>query len=299
MSIINSSIASIMPYFPKWLVRPFASPYVAGETINEVLKIVEDLNNNGFEATIDILGEFVQSEKQAKEVLESYSKLIKKISKQKLKSTVSIKLTHLGLEIDKKLAENNFSTLIKTGKDCNVNITIDMENSVHTNSILEIYKNSLKIYDGIGTVIQAYLFRSQGDLKNLDSDILNLRICKGIYKESKDIAIQDRQSINKNFLKIAKQLLLGKGYACLATHDLSLIQDLENFIENKNIDIDKFEFQALHGVPIQNKLIELQKKGYKVRIYVPFGPEWFEYSIRRIKENPKIISYILKNIFSK
>ena len=299
MSIINSSIASIMPYFPKWLVRPFASPYVAGETINEVLKIVEDLNNNGFEATIDILGEFVQSEKQAKEVLKSYTKLIKKISKQKLKSTVSIKLTHLGLEIDKKLAENNFSTLIMTGKDYNVNITIDMENSVHTNSILEIYKNSLKIYDGIGTVIQAYLYRSQGDLKNLDSDILNLRICKGIYKESKDIAIQDRQSINKNFLKIAKQLLLGKGYACLATHDLSLIQDLENFIENKNIDIDKFEFQALHGVPIQNKLIALQKKGYKVRIYVPFGPEWFEYSIRRIKENPKIVSYILKNLFSK
>ena len=299
MSIINSSIASIMPYFPKWLIRPFANPYVAGETINEVLKIVEDLNDNGFEATIDILGEFVQSEKQAEEVLKSYTNLIKKISKQKLKSTVSIKLTHLGLEIDKKIAENNFSKLIKTGKNCNINITIDMENSAHTNSILEIYKKSLSTYAGIGTVIQAYLYRSQSDLENLDSDILNLRICKGIYKESKDIAIQDRQSINKNFLKIAEQLLLGKGYACLATHDLNLIQDLENFIENKNIDIDKFEFQALHGVPIQNKLKELQKKGYKVRIYVPFGPEWFEYSIRRIKENPKIVSYILKNLFSK
>ena len=297
MSLINTSIAAIMPYFPKWMVKPFANPYVAGENIVEVTKIIKSLNQQGYKSTVDILGEFVEDEKQASEVLKSYSELVETIAKEQMDSTISVKLTHLGLGIKSKIAQKNFSKLIEVGKKNRVGITIDMENSPYTSEILRIYKESLEIFDGVGTVIQAYLFRSLNDLKALDSNKLNLRICKGIYKEPKDISFQSKIDINKNFLELSKYLLKGKGYACLATHDLELINNIEDFVQLNKIDKTKFEFQALHGVPIKEKLNELKNKGYNVRIYVPYGPEWFEYSIRRIKENPKIVSYILKNMF--
>ena len=297
MSLINTSIAKIMPYFPKWLVKPFANPYVAGENIVEVTKTIKSLNQQGYKSTVDILGEFVEDEKRASEVLKSYSELVETIAKEQMDSTISVKLTHLGLGIKSKIAQKNFSKLIKVGKENRVGITIDMENSPYTSEILRIYKESLEIFDEIGTVIQAYLFRSLNDLKALDSNKLKLRICKGIYNEPKDISFQSKIDINKNFLELSKYLLRGKGYACLATHDLELINSIEDFIQLNKIDKSKFEFQALHGVPIKEKLNELKNKGYNVRIYVPYGPEWFEYSIRRIKENPKIVSYILKNMF--
>ena len=297
MSLINTSIAAIMPYFPKWMVKPFANPYVAGENIVEVTKTIKSLNQQGYKSTVDILGEFVEDEKRASEVLKSYSELVETIAKEQMDSTISVKLTHLGLGIKSKIAQKNFSKLIKVGKENRVGITIDMENSPYTSEILRIYKESLEIFDEIGTVIQAYLFRSLNDLKALDSNKLKLRICKGIYNEPKDISFQSKIDINKNFLELSKYLLRGKGYACLATHDLELINSIEDFIQLNKIDKSKFEFQALHGVPIKEKLNELKNKGYNVRIYVPYGPEWFEYSIRRIKENPKIVSYILKNMF--
>ena len=299
MSLINNSIATVMPYFPKWMVKPFANPYVAGENIVEVTKTIKSLNQQGYKSTVDILGEFVEDEKQASEVLKSYSELVETIAKEQMDSTISVKLTHLGLGIKSKIAQKNFSKLIEVGKENRVGITIDMENSPYTSEILRIYKESLEIFDEVGTVIQAYLFRSLNDLKALDSNKLNLRICKGIYNEPKDISFQSKIDINKNFLELSKYLLKGKGYACLATHDLELINSIEDFIQLNKIDKSKFEFQALHGVPIKEKLNELKNKGYNVRIYVPYGPEWFEYSIRRIKENPKIVSYILKNMFKR
>ena len=297
MSLINTSIAAIMPYFPKWMVKPFANPYVAGENIVEVTKTIKSLNQQGYKSTVDILGEFVEDEKRASEVLKSYSELVETIAKEQMDSTISVKLTHLGLGIKSKIAQKNFSKLIEAGKENRVGITIDMENSPYTSEILRIYKESLEIFDEVGTVIQAYLFRSLNDLKALDSNKLNLRICKGIYNEPKDISFQSKIDINKNFLELSKYLLKGKGYACLATHDLELINSIEDFVQLNKIDKSKFEFQALHGVPIKEKLNELKNKGYNVRIYVPYGPEWFEYSIRRIKENPKIVSYIIKNMF--
>ena len=174
-----------------------------------------------------------------------------------------------------------------------------MENSPYTSKTFEIYKNAITKNEKLGAVIQAYLYRSLDDIKDLDSSLLNLRICKGIYNESKDIAIQDRLAINDNYFEMAKSLLNGKGYACLATHDLTLIDRLESFIDENDISPKRFEFQVLYGVPMGNRLEELKSKGYKIRIYVPFGEAWFEYSVRRLKENPKIISYVLKNLFKK
>ena len=299
MAITNSLLATIMPYLPKVLVRPFAKPYVAGESIDSVIKIAKKLNDNGFSTTLDILGEFVNSKEEANKIKNAYSELIKNISSKKLDSTISVKLTHLGLGIDSKLGEENFNSLSLIGKEYNVGITIDMENSPYTSKTFEIYKNATIKNEKLGAVIQAYLYRSLDDIKHLDSSLLNLRICKGIYNESQDIAIQDRLAINDNYFEMAKSLLNGQGYACLATHDLTLIDRLESFIDENDISPKRFEFQVLYGVPMGNRLEELKSKGYKIRIYVPFGEAWFEYSVRRLKENPKIISYVLKNLFKK
>jgi len=299
MEITNSLLATIMPYLPKFFVRPFAKPYVAGESIDSVIKIAKKLNDNGFSTTLDILGEFVNSKEEANKIKNAYSELIKKISTKKLDSTISVKLTHLGLGLDSNLGEKNFHSLSLIGKENNVGITIDMENSPYTSKTFGIYKNALIDNEQLGTVIQAYLYRSLDDIKQLDSSSLNLRICKGIYNESQDIAIQNRSAINDNYFEMAKTLLNGQGYACLATHDITLIDRLESFIDENNISPRRFEFQVLYGVPMGNRLEKLKKKGYKIRVYVPFGEAWFEYSVRRLKENPKIISYVLKNLFKK
>jgi len=299
MEMINSLLATIMPYLPKFFVRPFAKPYVAGESIDSVIKIAKKLNDNGFSTTLDILGEFVNSKEEANKIKNAYSELIKKISAKKLDSTISVKLTHLGLGLDSNLGEKNFHSLSLIGKENNVGITIDMENSPYTSKTFGIYKNALINNEQLGTVIQAYLYRSLDDIKQLDSSSLNLRICKGIYNESQDIAIQNRSAINDNYFEMAKTLLNGQGYACLATHDITLIDRLESFIDENNISPRRFEFQVLYGVPMGNRLEKLKKKGYKIRVYVPFGEAWFEYSVRRLKENPKIISYVLKNLFKK
>jgi proline dehydrogenase len=299
MALTNSLLATIMPYLPKSLVRPFAKPYVAGETIDSVIKITKELNGHGFSTTLDILGEFVNSKEEANKIKNAYSELIKRISIEKLDSTISVKLTHLGLGIDPNLGEENIYSLSLTGKENNVGVTIDMENSTYTSKTFDIYKKAVIKNEKIGAVIQAYLYRSLDDIKELDSSTLNLRICKGIYNESPDIAIQDRIAINDNYFEMAKTLLNGQGYACLATHDLTLIDRLESFIESNDISPNRFEFQVLYGVPMGNKLEQLKGKGYKIRIYVPFGEAWFEYSVRRLKENPKIISYVLRNLFKK
>ena len=299
MAITNSLLATIMPYLPKNLVRPFAKPYVAGENIDSVIKTAKKLNDDGFSTTLDILGEFVNSENEANKIKSAYSELIKKISIEKIDSTISVKLTHLGLGINPDLGERNIHSLSLIGKENNVGITIDMESSPYTSKTFEIYKNAIIKNEELGAVIQAYLYRSLDDIKHLDSSLLNLRICKGIYNESQDIAIQDRLAINDNYFEMAKSLLNGQGYACLATHDLTLIDRLESFIDENDISPKRFEFQVLYGVPMGNRLEELKSKGYKIRIYVPFGEAWFEYSVRRLKENPKIISYVLKNLFKK
>jgi proline dehydrogenase len=299
MSLLNSSIAALMHIAPKWLFRPFANSYVAGESIDSALKVVKILNEKGFSATMDILGENVNSEKEATLITNQYTHLIQQISQAELDSTISVKLTHLGLGIDPILGEKNILQLAQVGKENNVGVTIDMENSPYTSTTFELYNKTLSVHNKMGTVIQAYLHRSSEDIQKLNTPLLNLRICKGIYRESPDIAIQDRSAINDNYMDMARAMFNGSGFVCLATHDLELLDRLELLIVNDRISPDRFEFQVLYGVPMGDRLEKLKTKGYKVRVYVPFGEAWFEYAIRRLKENPTIISYVLKNMFKK
>ena len=174
-----------------------------------------------------------------------------------------------------------------------------MENSPYTSQTLALYKTALKSYENIGTVLQSYLHRSMDDLKLIMSSKLRLRICKGIYLEDEKIAFQNGNKINENYIALCQTLLEGEGFAEIATHDTELIHKLDRWITENQIPMDRFEFQVLYGVPMGNTLENLKDKGYRVRVYIPFGDKWYEYSIRRLKENPNIAGYVLKNMFKR
>lgn len=299
MSWINSSLAALIPFFPKWSLKPFAKPYVAGDNLETVLEHIRRLNGQGFATTLDILGEHVASKDEALAVQEDYCNLYNQLDKLGQDNSVSLKLTHLGLEIDPKLAEKILFVILERAKTLDMGLTIDMENSFYTDITLELYRKASAFHPRVGTVIQAYLKRSLGDLKNLDSRDLHLRICKGIYREGPGHALQGKKEIQINFLALCKELLQGQGYACLATHDPYILDQLETFIETNQISKSKLEFQVLYGVPMGNRLTHLRDKGFLVRVYVPFGKGWFEYSVRRLKENPSIIGYVMGNMFKR
>ena len=189
--------------------------------------------------------------------------------------------------------------IVHKAREVSRGITIDMENSELTDITLNIYKKTVTEFNQTGTVLQAYLFRSLDDLKNIDSPQLKLRICKGIYREPPEIAFQTKEEIRNNFITLVQTLLNGRGTAQIATHDPIIIDSLENWIEENKIPPNRFEFQVLYGVPMERKLEQLRDKGWTVRIYVPFGNQWFDYSVRRLKENPKIIGYVLGNLFKR
>jgi len=298
LSIINRFVITITPLLPLSFVRMIAKRYVAGENSEEALKIVQGLNENGYSVTLDILGEHSQSKSEAQSITEAYVDLYENIQNQKLDCNISIKPTHIGLDMGNDFARENLFTLLNKAHKTNNFLRIDMENSQVTDTTLEFYRESKEKYSEVGTVLQAYLYRSESDLQNLSADgKCNLRLCKGIYKESPKIAFQDKQKINNNFIKLLRYSFENKIYIGIATHNLDLLEKTYKIIEELDIPVDMFEFQVLYGVPMSGWLEKHIAKGYKVRVYVPFGKDWYAYSIRRLKENPDIASYILKDIF--
>ena len=290
-------LASVLHLMPKWIARPFARPYVAGETSDEALVQVKTINDSGFSATIDILGEHVTNIDKARSITNQYCDLYRKIDAQQLDCNISIKPTHVGLFISPAEAMTNISTILKQAMNYNNFLRLDMENSLYTDQTFEIFKHCKSIYKNVGVVIQSYLHRSLEDVNQLAEVDFNARICKGIYQEAETIAFQGSEEIKKNFMTLARALSAKGAYAGYATHDQDLIDQLLAWIESENIPPDKFEFQVLYGVPMAGRLEELRDQGYKIRVYVPFGPDWFDYSLRRLKENPDIIGYVIKNMF--
>jgi len=297
--MINNILASSVPIMPKWFIKLFSKSYIAGHEPKEVINIVKNLNAQGFSATIDILGEHTKSQETTNSVTKEYIQLYNDITKNSIDSNISVKPTHIGLDISMGLALENFKKLIEKASESSNFLRIDMESSKNTDSTFEIYKDLFKTYPKVGVVLQAYLKRSIADIEKLASPGFNARICKGIYREDKNIAYKYSDDISKNFLAMAEKMLAKNSYACFATHDLRLIDDLISLVIKMNADPTKFEFQVLYGVPMKGKLKKLLRSGYKVRIYVPYGPEWYEYSIRRLKENPNIAGYVIKNLFAK
>ena len=299
MSWINSSIVSMLRILPRWSIHPFAKTYVAGESVEETVLVVKKVNNLGFTCTLDILGEHVQSGAEAENITQEYCDLYDVIANENLDCNISIKLTHIGLALDKNIAAENLVRILRQAKLHSNFCRIDMEDSPYTQRTIDLYKDCVSKYPNIGIVLQAYLKRSLEDARALNAPGFNTRICKGIYNEPETIALLDRTAIQDNFFQITKEILSGNGFAAIATHDIPLIDRIDEWIESTQVSSDRFEFQVLYGVPMSDRLERLLDKGYTVRQYVPFGKEWFDYSLRRLKENPKIMSYVLGNLFKR
>ena len=299
-SIINRLIIFLTPLLPHSFIRLIAGRYVAGEDQADALKIVKELNNKGYSTTIDILGEHSTTPYNAQAVTAQYINLYKAIQTKNLDCNISIKPTHLGLDMGMKCAQDNILSLLKVAEDTNNFLRIDMENSAVTDYTIGLYHKCKEIYPNVGTVLQAYLHRSEDDLKIQSQDSsFNFRLCKGIYRENPDVAIENRHAVNDNFITMLRYAFENNIYVGIATHDLYLLKTAYELITSLNVQSDRFEFQALYGVPMSGWLKKHLHNGHKVRIYVPFGDDWYDYSLRRLKENPNIAGYILKNMFRK
>ena len=298
MKLINNLIIQILPFLPKFLVKIVASPYIAGTTDEEMLQNVEKLNRKGFKVAIDILGEHVKTENEAEEITKRYSRIYDEINKRNLLANISIKLTHIGQDLGIDIVRNNLSKLVEAAKKNNNFLRLDMENAPYISETIQLYKEMFNNYNQIGIVIQAYLHRSIDDIKALSNDKFNVRICKGIYVEDPHLVLNDYDDIRENYISLVKESLNNGSYVGIATHDEFLIDSLYSWILENNISKDRYEFQVLHGVPMQKKLKKLMEDGNIVRVYLPYGDNWYDYSVRRLKENPKMAGYIIKNLFS-
>jgi proline dehydrogenase len=297
--IFNKIISNLVPYFPRSLTYQFAKRYVAGTTKETALETIKKLNDSGYLVTLDILGEHTRNKDIAADITAQYIDLYREIDARSLQCNISLKPTHIGSEISVDTYNQNLQEIINISENTNNFVRIDMESSSHTdftiNSFLEQRKNNLKI----GTVFQAYLFRTYDDVTALDPENLNFRLCKGIYKESDDVCINDRVKINENYLKILRYAFEKNIYVGIATHDTDLLESVYALIDELHVPSDRFEFQVLYGVPMHGWSQKNLENGYRVRVYVPFGEDWYKYSIRRLKENPDIAGYIVRNLFSK
>lgn len=294
--MFNKLIVALMPLAPKAIVKLFSKRYIAGEDTQAAIEKCHELAAQGFVTTIDILGESVTSAEQADAACEEYLKLIDDVVASGIERNISLKPTALGLSLSESLGFGNITRVVEKAHAAGVFIRIDMEDSPYTDKTLAIYRKLQVDHPALGTVIQAYMRRSQDDVRALAAAHGNLRICKGIYKESARIALQDKAEIRENYLVLIREMLEQSAYVGIATHDETLISGALKLILELNIPQTRYEFQALLGVPIEKQLKALVEAGHKVRIYVPFGSQWYAYSSRRLKENPDVAGYVLKNL---
>lgn len=295
--LLNRLMVELMPLVPKAWVWPFAQSYVAGESIEAMLDVVRSLNAEGCRVTVDILGEFVASEADARYAAEKYQQLLNRLHEAEVDAGVSVKLTQLGLLLHQTLAQELMGSILSTAQDQGRFVRIDMEDSACTTKTIEVYRALKTEFNNVGVVLQAYLRRTQGDAEALVRDgLANVRLCKGIYVEPRAIAYKTRELINANYGSVLETLLTGGQLTAIATHDEMVVWHALKLIRDHQIPPDRYEFQMLLGVdePLRNILIDA---GHPVRVYVPYGDQWHAYCFRRFKENPTLAQYVVKNLF--
>ncbi len=297
MGILNSIVVGTAPWMPKFVVGRVAAVYVAGDKLEDGLKLSKLVNSRGFSATLDLLGEEVNNRKETNRIRDSYCELLEGIENSGIDCNVSLKLTALGLKIDEELCWDNLTVVLDKAREYNNFIRLDMEDSSVTQATIDMCKKSKEYYPKCGTVLQSYMKRTIDDINSIANHDTNLRLCKGAYKEPKDIAYLGYQEVRDNYMKSAELMMENEIYIGFATHDKWLIKEIESLIEKRKYPKDKYEFQALSGVPIDKTLERLRDNGHKVRYYIPYGPEWYAYSLRRMRENPDIWKYTLKAFF--
>ena len=276
-----------------------SSRFVAGMEIEDALRVAEALNRQGMAVTLDSLGESVTTEAEAVAAAMVYHRLLDAIAARKLKANISVKLTQMGLSLSPALAESFAENLARHALAKDSFVRIDMEDSSLTQATLEIVRRihaKPELRGVIGIVIQAYLYRSKSDIEQLLADGIRVRLCKGAYQEPVEVAFARKADVDANFVRLSRLLLASPVYHGLATHDESMIAAAKNFASEHGIDPGRFEFQMLYGIrrDLQSKLV---REGYNVRVYVPFGNDWYPYFMRRLAERPANVLFLARNIF--
>jgi proline dehydrogenase len=293
MSLFDSLVKHGMPLVPKPIVGKVARRYVAGESLADAVTAIRALNDEGAMATVDVLGEEVNEHGMAQDAVEEYVRLVEEIDRQGLDANISIKLTLLGLKIDEQLCADHVATICGRAREANNFVRIDMEDSSCTDATLRIYRRVLAEYGNAGAVLQAYMHRTTSDVNDLLPLRPNVRLCKGIYRESRTIAWQDFETIRANFVFNMEKLMAGGAYVGVATHDPYLVWSGMSAVDRLGLDHNRYEFQMLLGVDPQLRRIILDR-GHRLRVYVPYGRDWYPYSIRRLRENPTVARHVLR-----
>ncbi|EQB37357.1 MULTISPECIES: proline dehydrogenase family protein [Virgibacillus] len=272
-----------------------AGRFVAGETIEQASTKIKQMNEDGFAVTVDHLGEFIDNEAEAKAAVEECIHAINVFAEEGLDAELSLKLTSIGLDISQELVMNNMRFILNAAKKHGLIVTIDMEDFSRAEQTLQIFKELRSEYKNVGTVLQAYLYRVEADIEDLNAYDPYLRLVKGAYKESEQVAFPNKQDVDENYRRIIKQNLLQGNYTAIATHDEAIIDFVKKCEKEFRIPREQFEFQMLYGIRIdlQNELIAA---GYKVRVYVPYGKDWFGYNMRRLAERPANVMFVLRGI---
>jgi len=302
--MFNKVIAFFLPYFPKKFIWIFSRRYIAGETLDDALRVSKELNHQGIKVTLDVLGEFITNLSEAEQNKKEYLEVIDRLIEDKIDGNFSVKPTSFGLLLDKEVCYRHIRDIVKKAIDHKSFIRLDMEDSSCVDREIELFKKlHAEFPRSVGLVLQAYLKRTFNDLKEItpphpEKTPLNIRLCKGIYVEPASIAYKDHDEINRHYLEDMEYILQQGFSPAIATHDRYLIEQAYKLLDKYNVPKDRYEFQMLYGVTpeLRRSIVE---KGHTMRVYVPFGKDWFGYSTRRLKENPQMTSYIIKALFNR
>jgi proline dehydrogenase len=279
------------------LAKKLASRFVAGETPDEAMATLRELNASNMSASLDLLGESVRRADEAQRACRTYLDLLARIHAANANSHVSVKLTQMGLDIDEQLCLGNMRAIISKAKQFDSFVRVDMEQSTYTPKTIELFKDVFypEFGDAVGVVLQSYLRRTAADVSTMIRLGARVRLCKGAYKEPEEVAFPRKRDVDANFIDCMEQLMERGNYPGIATHDLNIIDHAKAFAKKKKIPVDRFEFQMLYGVR-RDLQYRLRRDGYNMRVYVPFGTHWYPYLMRRLAERPANVAFIASNI---
>jgi proline dehydrogenase len=297
MSAFNRLLVTGLPAVPKPIVGRVASRYVAGESLDAAVRVIRNLNQQGAMATVDLLGEEVSERAKATAAVAEYLQIFETLDREKLDSNVSIKLTLLGLKIDEGFCRDNVAQIVETAKRFGNFVRIDMEDHTTTDATLRIYRELHARYGNLGVVLQAYMRRTLRDIEELPAQGASVRLCKGIYVEPRKVAWKGHDTVRHNYVQALDKLLSRGVYVGIATHDEFLACAASALVDRHGLKPDQYEFQMLLGVDEELRKI-LIAAGHRLRVYVPYGRDWYPYSIRRLRENPEVARHVLRAVLA-
>lgn len=278
------------------VARRVARRFVAGETLEEAIAAARVSNQKGMHVSLDFLGEHVASETEARSVRDMYLGIFDRIAAEKLDANVSLKLTQLGMDLNEAMCEELLASIVARAAEHGNFVRVDMEGSAHTQRTIDLVKRVRSKNASVGTVVQSYLYRTEDDVRGLLGIGCRIRLCKGAYKEPASVAFPRKADVDANYVKLMKVLLPSGIYHGIATHDEAMIRATKDFAQQQNIGKEKFEFQMLYGIrsDLQEQLV---REGYNMRVYIPYGTQWFPYFMRRLAERPANVLFFVKSLF--